>query len=324
MWDATILGVTIYYLVSLFVIFSVGGWLWESCYVSVCEKRLVNRGFVTGPFCTIYGCAAVVIYPLLLPISGNYIALFFGGMALATMLEYFTSIVMEKLFHMRWWTYEDKKFNFQGRICLSASLLWGAASILFYLVFIPGVNHFLSLYPESVGEKVYTVVFVVYLVDFILSVIAAVDLSKQLAKLEEMLFEMGNVLKSSRLYSTSEEIRQRLLAMKQQFHEMDYLKRYSRRLEIVQAVWLDRLSSLGIVESASNLAGKLREIYDRYDVIQKSAKLRLAESRIMQAYPGLRTVFRFEPGKDGSLREQKTQDSEDGACIQSEAKGSAD
>ena len=305
MWDATILGVTVYYLASLFIIFSFGGWVWESCYVSVSEKRLVNRGFVTGPFCTIYGCAAVVIYPILRPVSGNYVVLFFGGMVVATLLEYMTAIVMETLFHMSWWTYEDKKFNFQGRICLSASLLWGCAAILFFLVFIPGVNNILSLYPKRVGEMVYPVIFGIYLVDFILSAIAAADLSKQIAKLEDMLSEMAAVLKNSRVYSTSEEIRQRLLALKQQFHEMDYIRRYSRRLEVVQAVWLDRLSSLGIKESASTIADKLREIYDRYDEIQKGAKLRLAESRIMQAYPKLKSVLRIKQDREEIQSEEQ-------------------
>ncbi|MCR5788388.1 MAG: putative ABC transporter permease, partial [Lachnospiraceae bacterium] len=152
MWNAELFGVSFYYLVSLMIIFSFLGWVWESLYVSVNEKRLVNRGYVTGPVCTIYGVAVVIGYIVLRPFQNSLPALFICGVIIATVLEYVTSIVMEAIFHTSWWDYTDKKFNFHGRICLEASLLWGILAIFLFSFIVPAVDWFLSLYPKRIGE----------------------------------------------------------------------------------------------------------------------------------------------------------------------------
>ena len=76
MWNIQIAGVDIYHIVNWFYIYSFLGWLWESSYVSIKEKKLVNRGFVAGPVCTIYGFGAVIVYLILKPIAGNILLLY--------------------------------------------------------------------------------------------------------------------------------------------------------------------------------------------------------------------------------------------------------
>ena len=127
MWDLQILGEDFYHIANWFFIYSFLGWLWESSYVSVKEKRLVNRGFVTGPVCTIYGFGAVIVYLILKPVSGNIVFLYLGGVVFPTILEYFTAVLMETIFHTSWWDYSNNRFNFQGRICLGASVLCSAS-----------------------------------------------------------------------------------------------------------------------------------------------------------------------------------------------------
>lgn len=122
MWDLAINGVDFYHIANWFYIYSFLGWLWETCYVSVRKGKLINRGFINGPLCTIYGCGALAVYLILLPVSENLLLLFVGGIVVATALEYVTAVLMENIFHTSWWDYSDKKFNFQGRICLGVPL----------------------------------------------------------------------------------------------------------------------------------------------------------------------------------------------------------
>ena len=122
MWNLTIAGVDLYHIVSWFIIYSFFGWVWETSYVSLKEGEYINRGFINGPFCTIYGAGAISVYLILKPVEQNLLLLFLGGIIVATVLEYFTAVLMESIFHTSWWNYSDKKFNFQGRICLGASL----------------------------------------------------------------------------------------------------------------------------------------------------------------------------------------------------------
>ena len=140
MWDLAINGVDFYHIANWFYIYSFLGWLWETCYVSVRKGKLINRGFINGPLCTIYGCGALAVYLILLPISDNLLLLFVGGVVVATALEYVTAVLMENIFHTSWWDYSDNKFNFQGRICLGCSLGWGVFTVGLFRVLHPVVS----------------------------------------------------------------------------------------------------------------------------------------------------------------------------------------
>ena len=151
--DYKIAGISLYYIISWFFIYSFLGWAWESAYVSIKNKKLVNRGFINGPLCTIYGAGAVTIYLLLRPFEKNLALLYLGGVITATALEYVTGWIMETVFHTRWWDYSNKKFNLHGYISLASSLLWGAFSILLFKLLQPFVSWNTNLYPQPIGEK---------------------------------------------------------------------------------------------------------------------------------------------------------------------------
>ena len=91
MWTLTINGIDIYHIISWFLIYSFLGWVWETAYVSLKEGEFINRGFINGPLCTIYGHGAVTVYLILKPLEANTILLYFGGMIVATLLEYLYS-----------------------------------------------------------------------------------------------------------------------------------------------------------------------------------------------------------------------------------------
>jgi len=111
-----------------FLIYSFFGWLWEDGMSLVKEHRFVNRGFLNGPYCPIYGVGGLA-FLYTGQFVDNPIALFFIGGAIACVLEYITSYTMEKLFKARWWDYSDWPLNLNGRICLYGFIAFGGASV---------------------------------------------------------------------------------------------------------------------------------------------------------------------------------------------------
>ena len=158
--------------------------------MSVRKGKLINRGFINGPLCTIYGCGALAVYLILLPISDNLLLLFVGGVVVATVLEYVTAVLMENIFHTSWWDYSDNKFNFQGRICLGCSLGWGVFTVGLFRVLHPVVQEFTELYTRRTGEVAVCVITVVYIVDFAFSAAAAFHLHERIPAWEQALDQM--------------------------------------------------------------------------------------------------------------------------------------
>lgn len=185
MWELSINGVDFYHIANWFYIYSFLGWLWETCYVSVRKGKLINRGFINGPLCTIYGCGALAVYLILLPVSGDLLLLFVGGVVVATALEYVTAALMENIFHTSWWDYSDKKFNFQGRICLGVSLGWGVLTVLLFRVLHPLVEKLVALYPVYVGKISVCVIATGHLCDFCRSASAAFHLKERIPYWEQ-------------------------------------------------------------------------------------------------------------------------------------------
>lgn len=127
-----------------FMIYSVAGWVYESILCSLEEKRFINRGFLNGPYCPIYGVGAIIDIVCLSSIK-NPVLLFFGGAALNCTLEYLTSYTMEKMFHARWWDYSDKKFNINGRICLIGAVVFGAFAAVLILFVQPALAKYTNM-----------------------------------------------------------------------------------------------------------------------------------------------------------------------------------
>lgn len=220
MWDLTVCGIDFYHLMNWLIIYSFFGWVWETCYVSVKSGKFVNRGFINGPLCTIYGFGAVSVYVILRPFSDNLLYLYLGGVVVATALEYVTAVLMESIFHTSWWDYSDNKFNFQGRICLGASLGWGAFTVILFKVLHPLVESIVILYPVYVGEIGICVIGVGYVVDFAFSAAAAFHIHEKLPVIEaameqakgEMLVKMHEKIASVGFAkeATLESVKERL------------------------------------------------------------------------------------------------------------------
>ena len=121
---------TWYQWLTFFYLYCFLGWIFESSYVSILQRRPVNRGFLRIPLLPLYGSGAVMMLWVSLPFQDNLILTYLSGVVGATALEYLTGLAMESLFKIRYWDYSHKKYNVHGYICLESSLFWGILTIL--------------------------------------------------------------------------------------------------------------------------------------------------------------------------------------------------
>ena len=300
MWEIQIAGTDMYHIINWFYIYSFLGWLWESSYVSFKEKKLVNRGFVTGPVCTIYGFGAVIVYLILKPISGNIILLYLGGVIVPTILEYATAVLMETLFHTSWWDYSKNKYNFQGRICLGASLGWGAFSVILFYVFQPFVERIVALYSAATGELLVRIATLVYAVDFGMSYMNAMQIGEKLRNMDAVMDELYEYIQNSRLYESTEELKGRLA----HYRLNEYVPELKHRLE-------ERVNAM--VAFAGETPDELRsrqenrraELAERISAAQKRFERlkgmgNVFTRRTMNAYPNMKS--RAQALKERAIR----------------------
>ena len=171
------------------------GWCFESTYVSLKKRHFVNRGFMRGPFLPLYGTGAIMMLVVSMPFQDNLVLTYLAGCVGATVLEYVTGVVMEALFKVRYWDYSNKKFNFQGHICLGSSLAWGGLTILMTAVIHKPVEKLVLMMPATVLSVV-TFLLTFYIVsDFTLSFKAALDLRDILIKMEKAKEELQHLQK---------------------------------------------------------------------------------------------------------------------------------
>lgn len=153
----------------LFIFYSVIGWIIEVLDQFYRQKRFINRGFLIGPYCPIYGFGGLYIYIFLNKYYSDPIALFFLTIVECAILEYLTSFVMEKIFKTRWWDYTDKKFNINGRICLETLVLFGLCGIISTYLINPYLIQFINFINPSVLNVLAIVLAIIFLVDSIVS-----------------------------------------------------------------------------------------------------------------------------------------------------------
>lgn len=198
-----------------FFIYSIIGWFAEIIYCRLYDGKWSSRGFFYGPYCPIYGFGAIAIILLLSPFSKNPLLIFLLGAILTSMLEYATSFIMEKLLNAKWWDYSKYKYNINGRVCLLNALEFGLLGIILIYIFHPNITKVINLIPQDI----------IYILDVIILVILAIDLTatlnsllnfkeklKTLNELAEKLKETNSgKLSELTIYKELGELRQKLL-----------------------------------------------------------------------------------------------------------------
>ena len=154
----------------LFFAFSFLGWLMEVMMVILKERKIVNRGFLIGPCCPIYGFGGLIMTLLLQNIKNNPIILFLLSLLICSVLEYGTSYVMEKLFHARWWDYSNRKFNINGRICLTNMIAFGLLGCLIIYILDPIYFEKIKYLSTQILNIICIILLALFLIDSIFSI----------------------------------------------------------------------------------------------------------------------------------------------------------
>lgn len=193
----------IYNYIWYFFIYSFLGWCLEVIYASLEREDFVNRGFLNGSYCPIYGFGAVCEIFLLTKFVNYPICLYIISVVITTVLEFITGYVLEKIFNLQWWDYTNEKFNIKGYICLKFSLLWGVASLVLMYILQPKVNIVVSLL-RHIDFVVYLLILLM-LYDFLISILKVLALKKDsmiIEKLNEDLKILSNEMAENISYKT--------------------------------------------------------------------------------------------------------------------------
>lgn len=177
------LSITQYFL--LFMIYAIAGWIMEVSLKLKDEKKLINRGFLIGPYCPIYGFGAVFITLLLYRYYSDPVALFIMTVTTCGILEYLTSWTMEKLFKARWWDYSKRKFNLNGRVCLGTLVPFGIFGLILTYVTNPLIVDALNKVPTKTLNIIAIALFTIFIVDNIVSTIIILGFRKTAVSIEK-------------------------------------------------------------------------------------------------------------------------------------------
>ena len=184
--NTMVCGFSLYQTLAYFLIYSCLGWCLEVVYAAVTTGKLVNRGFLNGPVCPIYGFGMVIVLYVLTPLVDNTLLLYLGGVILPSALELVGGWALYKLYRTRWWDYSDRPFNIGGYICLEFCLLWGVGTLVIMRIVHPIVAGFAALIPPLVGVILMCALYTVYAADVVATAIAASTLADTLDTMEKL------------------------------------------------------------------------------------------------------------------------------------------
>lgn len=175
-----------YMLLWIFFVYAFLGWCTEVSFAALTSGKFVNRGFLNGPVCPIYGCGVVIVLFFLEPLRENTLLLFLGSVVLTSVLEWLTGFVLERIFHQRWWDYSNEPFNLGGYICLRFSIAWGLACLLVVNVIHPTIHWLITLIPHTLGLVLLAVFSAAMVVDLAATVRTIARINRQLTQLDEL------------------------------------------------------------------------------------------------------------------------------------------
>lgn len=263
-----ILGYTIYETTSLFFIYAFLGWCVEVVYCGLSEGHFINRGFLNGPVCPIYGVGGVTVVLCLTPISHNIIALFIGSAILTSILELITGFALDKIFHARWWDYSDMPFNVGGYICLKYSVYWGLVCIALMKGIHPAVLNLIKIVPHTLGVILLIIFGVVFITDIVITVVTISNLTKRMKLMEEI---------AEKIHTVSDKIGEGV---------------YDRAVKVK-----DKGEELYNSESVQEIREKSNEIKEKYEreieeLKEKYASIekpKILQRRIIKAFPKMKS-----------------------------------
>ena len=325
--NTVVCGFSLYHVLAYFLIYSCLGWCVEVVYAAATTGKLVNRGFLNGPVCPIYGFGMILVLFVLTPLQHSVLLLYIGGVILPSALELVGGWALYKLYRTRWWDYSDYPFNIGGYICLEFSLLWGVGTLVMMRAIHPAIAGMVDLVPPLAGLIVMCVLYAVYAADVVATAIAAsglantLDTMEQLAdsihavsdamtqllgtttlnadqKLDEQRLQLKLAAAEARDAAPEKRsLRETMIAVRAKADEaMDAAKHASEigKLNAAEAAKAAQLAARGTAERAAELLRLQRlaaELQARSDEMQAQLLRKpriVGQRRMLRAYPGLK------------------------------------
>ena len=279
--NTMVCGFSLYQILAFFLIYSCLGWCLEVIYAAVSTGQLVNRGFLNGPVCPIYGFGMIIVLFTLSPLADNLLLLYLGGVILPSVLELVGGWALYKLYHTRWWDYSDFPFNIGGYICLEFSLLWGVGTVVVMKAVHPVIAGFVEMVPQMVGFVLMCILYACYAADVVVTAFAASDLARELDALEKVADSMHAVSDAmTELLGTT---------------AMEAARKSSQeaRLNASEAATAVKLAAKGTAERTAELL-RLEQLAEELQARSEEMRARTRSSkyfgkgRMLRAYPKLR------------------------------------
>lgn len=299
----TVCGFSLYHVLAFFLIYSCTGWCLEVIFAAATTGQLVNRGFLNGPVCPIYGFGMVIVLFTLTPLQDSVLLLYIGGVILPSALELVGGWALYKLYHTRWWDYSDFPFNIGGYICLEFSLLWGVGTLVVMRIVHPVVAGLVDMVPPFVGFVVMCVLYTVYAADVVVTAFAASGLAKTLDAMEQLADSihavsdaMTQLLGTTTLNADQKLDEQRLQLKLAAAEAREAAKRASEiaKLNTAEAAKAAQLAAKGTMERAAELL-RLEQLAEELQARSDEMQAQLLRTprivgprRMLRAFPGLK------------------------------------
>lgn len=182
--------ISLYFILLYFFVYGFLGWCTEVGYAAFKTHHFVNRGFLNGPICPIYGVGVTAVITVLTPYKSDIIVLYILSVVLVTVLEGLTGWAMDKIFHNKWWDYSDMPLNIGGYVCLLFSIVWGFTCLLIIYFVQPLIHHALALIPTVVGIVLIVVFGIILIADLYVTASTIFKFNRRLASMEKIAAEM--------------------------------------------------------------------------------------------------------------------------------------
>lgn len=279
----------LYFIALYFFVYGFLGWCTEVAFAAWKEHRFVNRGFLNGPICPVYGIGVTLVVHFLSPYRSNLIILYITSTILVTALEWLTGFILERVFHNKWWDYSNIPLNLNGYVCLLFSLIWGVACVLI-VDFIHPVIHKLLLYiPVIVGVIILIILGIGMFADLYVTASGILKMNKRLAAMQEIADELHeisdkigeNIYKNTIAAMETQDAIKDSVTEKQEELKDSFTAKQEEFKDSLAAKQMEFKDSFALKqeEILGNLTERREEISETLDTVSDELKERIASLR---------------------------------------------
>lgn len=271
---------SIYYSTLYFFVYGFLGWCTEVIFAAFKQHRFVNRGFLNGPICPIYGVGVTLVIACLEAFQSNLLLLYISSVILVTVLEGVTGWAMDKLFHNKWWDYSKLPFNIGGYVCLLFSLIWGVACVFIVYFVHPLIHQVLSLIPHTAGIALIAILGIALLSDMIVTTSAIVKFNQYLEVLKHITDELHAISNQigAELYQNVMHVLDMQESSRQKLDDVKLEVSEEIRMQIVELK--TRAQNLG--EKVPKPARRLLKAFPKLESRNYKAQLELFRQKLEQ------------------------------------------